>query len=155
MNLSSPSNDVLAAWRAFLETGLAVTDVLDRELRERADLSLRRYDVLVHAEEGVPMTVLAEAMLTSKSGLTRVVDNLVAAGLVTRVRPEGDRRVVLVELTTAGRERLDAARAVHRDGIARHFGDHVPQDQLRVLVDAIAGVRAHARSLRPGTVSDG
>ncbi len=61
--------------------------------------------------------------------------------------------MLLVELTPTGRERLGAARAIHRDGIAHDFGDQIPRTQLPALVDAIAGVRTHARSLRPGSVS--
>ena len=57
--------------------------------------------------EGLRMNELAERILYSKSGLTRVVDRLEDAGLVRRVRPENDRRSILVVLTDQGRAMID------------------------------------------------
>jgi DNA-binding MarR family transcriptional regulator len=76
--------------RLFFESALALLDVLDTELERAASIPLRWYDVLVHLEEapeGVPMNALADRILYSKSGFTRVVDRLEEAGLVSRVRP--------------------------------------------------------------------
>jgi DNA-binding MarR family transcriptional regulator len=73
-------------------------------------------DVLVHLEEspeGVSMNLLADRILYSKSGFTRVVDRMEEAGLIRRVRPEQDRRTILVVLTTQGSATLERARAYH------------------------------------------
>src|SRR3954453_10629578 len=86
--LSSPSPERLRAWRLYFESALALLDVLDAELERDAGIPLRWYDVLVHLEEtpdGLRMNELAERILYSKSGLTRVVDRLEEAGLVQRV----------------------------------------------------------------------
>ena len=94
-SLSSPSADRLRAWRLYFESALALIDVLDAELERDAGIPLRSCDALVHLEEtpdGLRMNELAERILYSKSGFTRVVDRLEDAGLVRRVRPEGDRR---------------------------------------------------------------
>jgi DNA-binding MarR family transcriptional regulator len=80
-------------------------DIIDAELQADCGLSLRWYDVLVHLEdapEGLRMNELAGRILASKSGLTRVVDNMDKAGLVRRERPEDDRRTVLVFITPRG-----------------------------------------------------
>ena len=95
--MSSPSPERLRAWRLFFESALALLDLLDAELEQAAGIPQRWYDVLVHLEEspqGIPMNELAERILYSKSGFTRVVDQMEAAGLVRRVRPENDRRTI-------------------------------------------------------------
>lgn len=146
------------AWRVFIECAWAVPDILDAELRAAEGMSLRWYDVLVHLEDapdGMRMNDLAEHILHSKSGLTRVIDNMEKAGLVTRERPANDRRVVLVFLTPDGKKALHAARAVHRDGIRRHFTDHLSKKDCAALVSVLEHVRSHARPLRPGRVTGG
>src|ERR1019366_2836156 len=119
-------------------------------------LTLVWYDALVHLEDatdGVGMTELANRILASKSGLTRVIDRMEAAGLVRRERPPEDRRVVKVLITPAGLEALKAARAVHRHGIQEHFLAHLDQADLDALTTALRKVREHVRPLRPGRVS--
>src|SRR5512147_3339667 len=107
--LSSPSPERLRAWRLFFESALALLDVLDAELEQAVGIPQRWYDVLVHLEEspqGIPMNELAERILYSKSGFTRVVDRMEEAGLVARVRPAADRRSILVVLTDKGTETM-------------------------------------------------
>ena len=154
--LSSPSPEAMAAWRVFLECALALPDVLGAELEASRGLALRWYDVLVQLEEaseGLPMTEVASRILASKSGLTRVIDRMEKAGLVRRERPEDDRRVVLVVITPAGLQVLRAAREVHRDGIRRHFAEHLDERDLATLTAILDKVRGHVRPLRPGRVS--
>ena len=108
-SLSSPSPERLRAWRLFFESSLALLDVLDAELEQAAGIPQRWYDVLVHLEEspqGVPMNELAERILYSKSGFTRVVDRMEEAGLVRRARLGNDRRTILIVLTDKGTETL-------------------------------------------------
>ena len=152
--MSSPSAERLRAWRLFFEGALTLQSVLDTELEHQAGLPLRWYDVLVHLEEspqGIPMSELAGRILHSKSGFTRLVDKMEQAGLVRRVRPEHDRRSILVVLTDRGRN--DArARRYHRDGIERHFSQHLTDNEIKVLTHALEKVSTHARSLRPGRI---
>src|SRR5713101_5231925 len=101
-SLSSPSPERLRAWRLFFESALALLDVLDAELEQAVGIPQRWYDVLVHLEEspqGIPMNELAERILYSKSGFTRVVDRMEEAGLVRRVRPKHDLFSILAALT--------------------------------------------------------
>jgi DNA-binding MarR family transcriptional regulator len=154
-NLSSPSPERLRGWRLFFESALALGDVLDAELEQSVGISQRWYDVLVHLEEkpdGIPMNELAEQILYSKSGFTRVVDRMEEAGLVRRARPEHDRRSILVVLTDKGIETMEEARRHHRDGIERHFSQHLTDADVKALTRALEKVSAHARPLRPGRV---
>jgi DNA-binding MarR family transcriptional regulator len=154
-SLSSPSASRLLAWRLFFESALALLDVLDAELEQAASIQQRWYDVLVHLEEspqGIPMNELAERILYSKSGFTRVVDRMEEAGLVRRARPESDRRTIPIVLTDKGIETLERARRYHRDGIQRHFSQHLTNADVKALTRALEKISAHARPLRPGRI---
>ena len=154
--LSSPTPERLRCWRLYFESSLAVVDMLDTELQEAVGIPQRWYDVLVHLEEapeGLPMNELAERILYSKSGFTRVVDRMEEAALVRRVRPEHDRRSILVLLTGEGTKTMERARLHHRDGIDRHFSRHLTDAEVRALTKALEKVSRHARPLRPGRIS--
>jgi DNA-binding MarR family transcriptional regulator len=153
--LSSPSPERLRAWRLYVESALALLDVLDTELEQAVGITQRWYDILVHLEEapaGIPMNELAERILYSKSGFTRVVDRMEEAGLVRRVRPDHDRRSILVVLTDNGAETMEHARRHHRDGIQRHFSQHLTNTDIKALTRALEKISTHARPLRPGRI---
>src|SRR3982751_6569407 len=138
-SLSSPSPERLRAWRLYFESALALLDVLDAELERDAGIPMRWYDALVHLEEnpeGLRMNELAERILYSKSGFTRVVDRLEEAGLVRRVRPDTDRRSILVVLTGEGREIVERARRLHRPGIEEPFSRHLTDADTKALTRA-------------------
>jgi DNA-binding MarR family transcriptional regulator len=154
-SLSSPKPERLRCWRLFFESAMALLDVLDSELQSAVGIPQRWYDVLIHTEEspdGVPMTELADRILYSKSGFTRVIDRMEEAGLVERVRPPNDRRSILVVMTEKGRKKLQSARRHHRDGIQRHFSQHLTDADVKALTRALEKVSAHARPLRPGRI---
>jgi len=154
-SLSSPSPERLRVWRLYLESALALIDVLDAESERDVGIPLRWYDVLVHldeASEGLRMNVLAERILYSKSGLTRVVDRMEEAGLVRRVRPENDRRSILVFLTDEGRNTLERARHHHHRALEQHFSRHLTDTDIKALARAFEKISRHARALRLGTV---
>jgi DNA-binding MarR family transcriptional regulator len=146
-------------WRVFFETAMALIDIVDDELQAERGLSLRWYDVLVQLEEateqdasgGLPMNELAARILSSKSGLTRVVDRMQEAGLVCRKRPTNDRRVVRVAITSQGLETLHCARSVHHHSIQQHFVEHLSNRELTALGNALEKVQRHVRPLRPRT----
>jgi DNA-binding MarR family transcriptional regulator len=154
-SLSSPAPERLRAWRLYFESALALVDVLDAELERDAGIPLRWYDTLVHLEEtpdGLRMNELAERILYSKSGFTRVVDRMEEAGLVQRVRPENDRRSILVVLTDQGRTTLEQARRHHRHAIEQHFSRHLSDTDIKALTRALEKLSTHARPLRPGRI---
>jgi DNA-binding MarR family transcriptional regulator len=154
--MSSPSPERLRAWRLYFESALALIDVLDTEHKRDTGLPVRWYDVLVHLEdapEGLRMNEIAERILYSKSGFTRVVDGMEQAGLVRRVRPEHDRRSILILLTAKGRETMERARRRHRDWIEQNFSRHLDDTDIKALTRALEKLNAHAHTLRPGRIS--
>jgi DNA-binding MarR family transcriptional regulator len=139
----------LAAWRAFLEAHARVTEILGRELREHEDLPLAWYDVLVQLSEAPDrrcrMQELANAVLLSKSGLTRLIDRMEQEGLVRRAECPTDRRGTLAELTDEGYERLAGTAPTHLDGVRRHFTDLLDDEEAQVLERALGRIAERAR----------
>lgn len=127
----------LDAWRAFLRAHARVVRKLERELQAEEQLPLTDYDVLVQlaaaGEHRLRMSELADRLLLSRSGATRLIDRLVAGGLVERVSCESDRRGQWAALTPAGYERLRQASPTHLRGVAEHFLDRLSADDLAVL----------------------
>jgi DNA-binding MarR family transcriptional regulator len=127
----------LAAWRGFLRVHAALVRELDAELVAEHGLPLVSYEVLLYLDVApggaLRMSDLAESVLLSRSGITRLVDRLVADGLVERARCPEDRRGQLAVITLAGRERLHGARPTHLDGIRRRFLDRFSDGELEQL----------------------
>lgn len=121
-----------AAWAALLRVHAAVVPRLDRELQERCGLPLTWYDVLLelNAAPGrrLTMSALGEVAVVSRSRVSRVVTELVKAGLVERVDNDADGRSQLAVLTPAGRERLRTAAPVYLAAIDREFTSHLGAD---------------------------
>lgn len=132
-----PTPDQLTAWRSFLKAHARITRALEVELEAQQKLSLASYDVLVQLAEApkrrLRMTELADAVLLSRSGVTRLVDRLEKAGMVTRGPVESDGRGVAAHLTEAGLMRLRVASRTHLSGIARHFAGKLVEDDLAAL----------------------
>jgi len=127
----------LESWRTFLRAHARVIRELERELAAEEDLALTDYDVLVQlaAAPGrrLRMSELADALLLSRSGATRLVDRLVVGGLVERVMCEDDRRGQWAALTDLGHARLRRAAPTHLRGIAKHFLDRLTGEDLNAL----------------------
>ena len=128
------------AWRTFLRANATLVRRLEGELVREHDLPLASYDVLVQLSEapdgGLRMTELAERVLLSRSGLTRLVDRLVRDGLVQRRSCAEDARGTIAVLTPAGGERLRAAWPTHLRGVAEHISrlDPAEVEQLTALL---------------------
>jgi DNA-binding MarR family transcriptional regulator len=127
----------LDAWRGFLQAHAVVINELEDELMAEKKLPLAWYEVLLRlswAPEGtMRMNELAESVILSRSGLTRLVDRMVDAGLVERAECPSDRRGKLAVITAAGRRTLRSASPVHMRGVARHFTDHISESDARTL----------------------
>jgi DNA-binding MarR family transcriptional regulator len=134
----------LGVWRAFLRTHTATVRNLERDLTDRADLPLAWYDVLLQLVEApdrrLRMAELADRVLLSRSGLTRLVDRLQFDGLVTREPFPGDARGTYTVLTDAGFERLRSAAPVHLAGVREYWLSHFTDDELRELERLLAKV---------------
>jgi DNA-binding MarR family transcriptional regulator len=131
------NEEELAAWRGMLRAHAELTKELDAELAREHNLPLSSYEVLLFladAPDGrMRMAELADSVLLSRSGLTRLVDRLEREGLLKRERCESDARGYFAEITTKGRRIFDAARRTHLDGVRARFLSRFSRDELRTL----------------------
>jgi DNA-binding MarR family transcriptional regulator len=127
----------LGAWRGFLRTHAALSRALDTELTATHGLALSAYEVLLFladSPEGhMRMSDLADSVLLSRSGLTRLVDRLERERLVERRSCPGDARGMNAVITDLGRERFAQARKEHLDGVRRRYLDHLSGDEKKLL----------------------
>ena len=127
----------MVAWRRFLRAHAVVTRRLEGELLAEHGLPLATYDVLVQLVEApqrrLRMSELAEQVLLSRSGLTRMVDRLERDGLVRREACADDARGQFTVITEAGVQRLRAASPTHLRGIDEHAVGRFDEDEARVL----------------------
>ena len=134
----------LDAWRAFLRAHARVIRKLERELHDEERLALTDYDVLVQLSRAedrrMRMSELADGLLLSRSGATRLVDRLVADGLVERVMCDTDRRGQWASLTDAGHERLRHATPAHLRGVDEHFLARLSADDIADLERILARI---------------
>jgi DNA-binding MarR family transcriptional regulator len=128
---------------------------LDDELRAEHDLSFAEYDALLTIATSpgrhIRMRQLADQVLLSKSGVTRLIDRLVADGLVARDTCVTDARGAEAVLTDAGLSRLRAASSTHLRGIADHFLEVLDDEQLAEVGRAMQTVadRAGSAAIEP------
>src|SRR5688500_14105529 len=129
----------LGAWREFLHVHAVLTRELDEELRRAHGLPLTSYDVLVNLESApdrqMRMSELADAVLLSRSGLTRLVERLERDGLLSRADCPGDARGSFAVLTKTGLARLDEARKTHLSGVRERFLGQFSDDELERMAD--------------------
>jgi DNA-binding MarR family transcriptional regulator len=119
------NDDEIRAWGGFLRTHARIVRELDQELRDAHGMPLGTFDVLINLalapEEMLRMRDLADAIVLSRSGLTRLVDRLVREGLLERRRCGEDARGAWAVLTPAGKRALTKAAPTHFDGVRRRF----------------------------------
>jgi DNA-binding MarR family transcriptional regulator len=127
----------LRAWRGLLRAHGSLVKALDAELERAHGLGLTTYEVLLYLEHApcrqMRMCDLADSVLLSRSGLTRLVDRLERDGLLERVSCSHDARGAYAVVTDRGRSKLRAARATHLAGVRAHFLEHFSEDELDIL----------------------
>jgi DNA-binding MarR family transcriptional regulator len=147
---TAPPRDRLEPWRLFLQAHSVVVEQLEHELRDELGLPLTWYEVLLHlarAPEGrMRMTDLAGSLLLSKSGVTRLVDRMEAAGYVERGVCASDRRGSFAVLTRRGRAIYDKAAPIHLRGVDEHFLSPLGVTEQRALATGLRKVVGAART---------
>ena len=127
----------LGAWRELLRVHATLTRELDEELRRSHGLPLSSYDVLIYLRAApgrrLRMAELADSVLLSRSGMTRLVDRLEREGLIVRDVCESDGRGSFAVLTEEGERVLSRARPTHLDGVRERFLRHFSAGELETL----------------------
>lgn len=136
------SGDELRVWRSFLVAYARVTRRLEADLIAEHSLPLASYDVLVQLVEApghrLRMTELAERVLLTRSGLTRLVDRLVKDDLVWRELCEYDARGFFAVLTPVGHDRLRTASRTHLRGVEDYVVGRFSAEQLHKFAQLLS-----------------
>lgn len=156
--MSNPCDDPrVAAWRALSRAHTTLADALEDRLSDEHDLPLLSYEVLARLDEAegarLRMQELAEVLPLSKSGLTRLVDRMEAAGLLQREECSEDRRGTFACLTRPGRETLSTAGQGHLAVLEDRLADRLTDEELATLRELLDRVARTADTRRGATVS--
>jgi DNA-binding MarR family transcriptional regulator len=131
---SSLEGAALGAWRSYLQSHATIVRLLDAELVSEHGITTRDYEVLLYLAQSpgrkLPMSALAESTMLTRSGITRLVDGLVAGGFIERVSCSNDARVSYARLTDQGFAKLRDAGCTHVGSIRRLFLEHFDADEI-------------------------
>jgi DNA-binding MarR family transcriptional regulator len=124
-------------WRSFLETDSTVVKYLERRMQEQHGLPLAWWDVLQQLADGpegrLRMGDLADSVLLTRSGITRLVDRMIVAGLVAREPCPGDRRGYYAVITQLGRDTIEKVGPDHSKDAWEIFLGHITEEEADVL----------------------
>jgi DNA-binding MarR family transcriptional regulator len=131
----------LEAWRSYLQSHAAIVRALDAELLAAHGMTTRDYEVLLYLAQSpdrkLPMSALSERTRLTRSGITRLVDGLVEAGLTQRIACHKDARVSYARLTELGYEKLRDAGCTHVASIERMFLAHFTPGEVELLAELL------------------
>ncbi|MFF5263173.1 MarR family winged helix-turn-helix transcriptional regulator [Actinomadura viridis] len=155
--MTTPSGTIsaeeLTVWRAMLRAQVQISRRLQADLLADHDLALGSYDVLMHLGESpdgrLRMNDLADRVLLSRSGLTRLVDRLQREGLVVRESCASDARGLFAVLTPRGRDRLEEAGPTYERGVREYVLTRLDEDDLRMLARVLTKLVDRPRLDRP------
>jgi DNA-binding MarR family transcriptional regulator len=142
VNAAISTQKNLAAWISFLRSHAALKRQLNADLLEGHDLTLSDYEVLLRLSqaEGHEMRRidLAESVLLTASGITRLLDGLERAGYVEKGLCASDARVSYARLTEAGHAKLGEAAVTHLAGIEELFTGRYSEEELETLGELLS-----------------
>jgi DNA-binding MarR family transcriptional regulator len=142
--------DQLAVWRAFVNAHAGVIRKIEKDLAERHQVPLIWYDVLVALYQSpgkkLRMTELADKVVLTPSGITRLVEKLEKEGLVRRERTEEDRRGAYTVLTREGKRAFLKAWPTYEQGIQQYFVSQLSEDECRIVGDGLNRIARSSRS---------
>ena len=147
------SPHALTAWNVLLQVSSRVVAELDRRLDLEHRMSIREFDVLINLDTiaggGLRMTDLADAVMLSSGGLTRLVGRLEERGLLRREPDPSDGRGYLASLTDAGRRRLAEARTTHDAVIRELLGVKLKETDLATVERVLRRTLPEGHRLQP------
>ena len=137
-------SDEQRAWRLYLRASSTLTEALNHDLVEDANISLNEYEVLSQLSEAeghtMRMSMLAERLVHSRSRLTHTVRRLESEGLVLRTACEDDRRGVNCTLTEQGYEFLVKIAPIHVQSVRNHLVDKLGHEKMLELGELFAQI---------------
>ena len=152
-----PDDPAVDAWRGLLVAHSRLVPAVEADLRAAGQIPLSWYDVLLELnaapDRRLRMSELGQRTVLSRTRVSRVVDELAAAGLAERQPDQADGRSSFAALTPAGREALRRAWPVYRQAIHRQLTARLSPQQSRELAALLDQVIKSADAGVPITVT--
>jgi len=146
-----------AAWRNFVQANGIVLWLMRKQLADELGLPATWYEILLHVNDApggrLNLQTLQDLVVFSQSGLSQLITQMEAEGLVRRDIHPADARRAVVEVTSRGIDVLAEAAAVHKVGIERHFADLLSDEEAEVIATALGRVLEQARRCREASRS--
>jgi DNA-binding MarR family transcriptional regulator len=147
--ISTPPQQ-LESWITFIRSHSAITRELSAQLQREHGLTLNDYEVLLvlsHSEDGRMRRVdLAETVLLTASGITRLLEGLERSGFVCKETCASDARVSYAKLTGDGRQKLSEAAVTHLRGIDELFLGRYSGSELATLAELLSRLPVTGKS---------
>lgn len=136
----APISEHTSAAFGLLRLSALLSDELDRELQEKAGLSLSETLVLIQlmlAGGRLKMAELADTLVVTRGGVTKIIDKLVESGLVERVHSSADRRVIFAAVTEAGKAKIRDNQGVFDDVARLRLAELLSRSELSSLLGLV------------------
>jgi DNA-binding MarR family transcriptional regulator len=138
--LTTQETDPRQGWSRLVRVHAGIARSLDGRLSADHDLTINEYNCLLLLERAEDRRMrrvdIAETMVLSPSGITRMLDRLERAGLVEKAKCSSDARVTYAVLTDEGRSRLKAAGKSH-DAVVEEMVGALPERDLKRLAEIL------------------
>ncbi len=154
MTVNTADEAGLEAWRAMLLAHSSALHAIGIVLNDAGHIPLTWYDVLIELKASpggrLRMSELGERVTVSRSQVSRIVDQMAAAGLVTRTADSRDGRAKYATITEKGAEAVRVTAPVYLRGIEQHFSRYLTADEKSVLATALMKVRDAHNEIKIG-----
>ncbi|MFE0020985.1 MarR family winged helix-turn-helix transcriptional regulator [Amycolatopsis sp. NPDC059021] len=134
----------LDAWRALLLAHNTAVRAIEQDVQRAGRVPLTWYDVLLElnaaGEDGLRMQEVANRVVLSRTRVSRLVDEMVRAGLVGKRLDPDDKRVSWAVITEEGRQALRETAPVYLSSIRKHFSSYLGDEEARILAEALGKV---------------
>lgn len=139
----------MPAWLALIRAHARLWDQVETQMRQVSGLTMSRYDVLMQLDNAggrLRLTDLAEAVVLSASGLSKLLDRMTESGLITREPDPDDARSTFAAITPRGRSVVRKARRLHHEHLQSTFGAALVGRDAADLTRIMTRIDEQARS---------
>lgn len=138
----------MPAFLALLRTHARLWDRVEADVRQISGLTLARYDVLMHLDLAggrLGLNALAQAVVLSPSGLSKLLSRMERSGLVERRPDPDDARAAFATITGYGRDLVRKTRRKHHPFLQQIFGDALDDRELATLIRIMEKIHAQTQ----------
>jgi DNA-binding MarR family transcriptional regulator len=121
-----------------LHVAFQMKSVIEDRIQAETGLLLADNEALLnlaHEDQPLRMSMIAERLILSKGGTTKVIDRLEARGLVARSQDPTDRRALVVEITPEGISALETVQPIVDDAIERYWGQYITDSEAETIAE--------------------